>query len=94
MRIQKKLLVIPAALLLAGASGIGFVHASTGGATPQTLSVSADPNTADVQQGSQSTPDLAGAAAEADAPEAASAIDAPGGPDVQQGDQTGADTGN
>ncbi len=93
MRIQKKLLVIPAALLLAGASGVGFAHASTGGTVPQSLSVSADSHTADLQQGDQSTPDVAGATAEANAPEStapetASTIDAPGGPDLQQGDQS------
>ncbi|GAC1405582.1 MAG: hypothetical protein NVSMB52_19340 [Chloroflexota bacterium] len=91
MRIQKRLLFVPAALLLAGASGIGYVHASS---TPHrtTISAGADASTADVQPGGQTAPDVAGAAAESKAPESAKA-DPAGWPDVQQGDQTGPDTG-
>lgn len=94
MNFQKKLLVIPAALLLAGASGIGFVHAAQGTTNAPAITAPAqtDNNLGSVQQGDQNTPDVAGAT-EANAPEAASAADAPGGPDVQQGDQTSADTG-
>ena len=102
MNMKKRLLVIPAALLLAGASGIGYVHASSG-STPTTVSLStqADNNTGDVQQGDTTSPDVAGAAQATDAPEANAAetaagteVTAPDGDNVQQGDQTGSDTSN
>lgn len=101
MRMKKRLLVIPAAVLLAGASGIGFVHASTGTASQPAISTSpqTDNATGNVQQGDQNTPDVAGAAdtpAEANAPETAAAAEStsPDGDNVQQGDQSGPDTGN
>ena len=94
----KRLLIVPAALLLAGGAGIHMVHANP--APTSSPSALVDTGTQDVQSGDQTAPDPAGAAStESSAPEAADTAqeantpDAPGGPNDQSGDQTGADTG-
>lgn len=102
MHMKKRLLIIPAAVLLAGASGVRFVHAASG-PTPSSITASAqtDNNGGNVQQGDQTSLDVAGAANATDAPEANASeaatgaeSTAPDGDNVQQGDQTGTDTGN
>ena len=93
----KRLLIIPAALLLAGGAGVHMVHANPAPtASPSAL---VDTGTQDVQSGDQTAPDTVGAAStESSAPEAADTAqeantpDAPGGPNDQSGDQTGTDT--
>lgn len=91
MYTKKRLLLIPAALLLAGASGVGFAHAASG-PTPTSVTTSAHAAVG-VAQG-----DATDAAEPADAPEANASetaggteATAPDGDNVQQGDQTAAD---
>lgn len=86
---RKKLIVVPAVLLLVGAAGVGtkLVHADsrTQPAHITTLSpVGADGDTVNQQVGDKNAPDT-GAAAKA-------VSNTPDTDNVQSGDQTGADT--
>jgi len=88
---KRSLVLIPAALILAGATGFGFVHASNQTQT-STPPASVAPNTDgdNVQAGDQNAPDVASAQDKADV---AAEKTAPETDKVQSGDQSGPDTG-